>query len=36
VLLEHLAAGAAASAERWLQTPERFARQLRELVDTVG
>jgi glycosyltransferase involved in cell wall biosynthesis len=35
VLLEHLAAGASASAERWLQTPERFARQLRELVDTL-
>jgi glycosyltransferase involved in cell wall biosynthesis len=35
-LLGQLAAGAVASSERWLQTPERFARRLRELVDTLG
>ena len=34
-LLERLAAGAAASAERWLQTPEQFARQMRDLVAAV-
>jgi glycosyltransferase involved in cell wall biosynthesis len=31
-LAERLAAGAAASAERWLQPPEVYARRLRELV----
>lgn len=33
--LERLAAGAAASSGRWLQTPEEFARKMRELVDGV-
>jgi glycosyltransferase involved in cell wall biosynthesis len=32
-LLERLAAGAARSAGRWRQTPEEFARRMRELVD---
>ncbi|HEX3224489.1 MAG TPA: glycosyltransferase family 4 protein [Gaiellaceae bacterium] len=32
-LAERLAAGAAASAERWLQPPEVYARRLRELVE---
>ena len=32
-LLERLAAAAARDAERWLQTPEDFARQMRELVE---
>jgi glycosyltransferase involved in cell wall biosynthesis len=31
--LERLAAGAAASRDRWLQTPEEFARRMRELVE---
>jgi glycosyltransferase involved in cell wall biosynthesis len=35
-LLERLAAGAAASAERWLQTPEEFARKMRELVEDLA
>jgi len=34
-LLERLAAGAAASAGRWLQTPEEFARRMRELVESM-
>jgi glycosyltransferase involved in cell wall biosynthesis len=34
-LRERLAAGAASSAPRWLQTPEEFARRMRELVDAV-
>ena len=33
VLAEHLAAGAAASAEQWLQPPEVYARRMRELVE---
>jgi hypothetical protein len=33
--LERLAAGAAASSDRWLQTPEEFAQKMRELVDSV-
>jgi glycosyltransferase involved in cell wall biosynthesis len=32
-LLERLAAGAGADAAKWLQTPEEFARRMRELVD---
>jgi glycosyltransferase involved in cell wall biosynthesis len=32
-LAERLAAGAAASAERWLQPPEVYARRMRELVE---
>jgi glycosyltransferase involved in cell wall biosynthesis len=32
-LAERLGAGAAASAGRWVSTPEEFARRLRELVD---
>ncbi len=32
-LLEQLAGAAAGDAERWLQTPEDFARQMRELVE---
>ncbi len=32
-LAERLAAGAAASADRWLQPPEVYARRLRELVE---
>jgi glycosyltransferase involved in cell wall biosynthesis len=31
--LVRLAAGAAASRDRWLQTPEEFARKMRELVE---
>jgi glycosyltransferase involved in cell wall biosynthesis len=34
-LLERLAAGAAASAERWLQSPEDYARRMRELVESM-
>ncbi|HET7145992.1 MAG TPA: glycosyltransferase family 4 protein [Gaiellaceae bacterium] len=34
-LLERLAAGAAASAERWLQSPEEYARRMRELVESM-
>lgn len=34
-LRERLAAGARASAEKWLQTPEQFAARLRELVASV-
>jgi glycosyltransferase involved in cell wall biosynthesis len=33
VLLERLAAGAAASAERWVQTPDEFAARVLELVE---
>jgi glycosyltransferase involved in cell wall biosynthesis len=33
VLLERLAAGAAASAETWFQTPEQFAQRFRALVE---
>ena len=33
--LERLAAGAAASGGRWLQTPEEFAQKMRELVDSM-
>lgn len=32
-LLERLAAGAAADAERWVQTPEAFAERMRSLVE---
>jgi glycosyltransferase involved in cell wall biosynthesis len=32
-LAERLAAGAAASAEQWLQPPEVYARRMRELVE---
>jgi glycosyltransferase involved in cell wall biosynthesis len=32
-LLENLAAGAAESASKWLQSPEEYARQMRELVE---
>jgi glycosyltransferase involved in cell wall biosynthesis len=34
-LLESLSAGAAASAERWQQAPEEFARRTRELVERI-
>jgi glycosyltransferase involved in cell wall biosynthesis len=34
-LAERLGAGAAASAEHWLQPPEVYARRLRELVETL-
>jgi glycosyltransferase involved in cell wall biosynthesis len=34
-LLESLADGARASASRWIQMPEQFARRFRELVDTM-
>jgi hypothetical protein len=35
-LLERLAARAAASAERWVQTPEEYARRMRELVESLA
>jgi glycosyltransferase involved in cell wall biosynthesis len=34
-LAERLAAGALAARDRWRQTPETFARRMRELVDTM-
>jgi glycosyltransferase involved in cell wall biosynthesis len=34
-LAEHLAAGAASSAERWLQPADVYARRMRELVESM-